>query len=133
MARVKEVGVDHWNALKMAVEENVNIALGSDQFPFEPNDGTTATIREAEYYLEAGMSPLQALQAATIQPARMLGIETETGSLTVGKFADIVAIEGNPLEDFRALRSLGFVMKGGHVYRNPTKRETASITMTHSR
>lgn len=118
MARVKEVGVDHWKALKMAIEEKVNIALGSDQFPFEPNDGTTATIREAEYYLEAGMSPLQALQAATIQPARMLAIEKENGSLTVGKFADIVAIEGNPLENFRALRSLGFVMKGGHVYRN---------------
>ena len=118
MARVKEVGVDHWNAMKMAVEENVNIALGSDQFPFEPNDGTTATIREAEYYLEAGMSPLQALQAATIQPARMLQIDRDTGSLTVGKFADIVAINGNPLKDFKALRSLGFVMKGGYVYRN---------------
>ena len=118
MARVKEVGVDHWNAMKMAVEEKVNIALGSDQFPFEPNDGTTATIREAEYYLEAGMSPLGALQAATIQPARMLEADADTGSITVGKFADIVAIDGNPLEDFKVLRSLGFVMKGGHVYRN---------------
>lgn len=118
MARVREVGVDHWAALKMAVEEKVNIALGSDQFPFEPNDGTTATIREAEYYLEAGMSPLQALQAATIQPARMLEIDEDTGSLTVGKLADIVAIDGNPLENFKALRSLGFVMKGGYVYRN---------------
>lgn len=118
MERVKEVGVDHWNALTMAVEEDVKIALGSDQFPFEPNDGTTATIREAEYYLEAGMMPLAALQAATIQPARMLEIDGQTGSLSVGKFADIVAVEGNPLEDFRALRSLGFVMKGGHIYRN---------------
>jgi imidazolonepropionase-like amidohydrolase len=118
MARVREVGVDHWNAMKMAVEEKVNVALGSDQFPFEPNDGTTATIREAEYYLEAGMSPLQALQAATIQPARMLEIDAETGSLTVGKLADIVATDGNPLEDFSALRSLGFVMKDGYVYRN---------------
>ncbi|MDT1064610.1 amidohydrolase family protein [Paracoccus sp. CPCC 101403] len=118
MARVKEVGVDHWKALKTAVEEGVNIALGSDQFPFEPNDGTTATIREAEYYLEAGMTPLEALQAATIQPARMLEIEDQTGSLSVGKLADIVAVQGNPLEDFHALRSLGFVMKGGHVYRN---------------
>lgn len=118
MARVKEVGVDHWTALKMAVEEDVKIALGSDQFPFEPNDGTTATIREAEYYLEAGMTPLEALQAATIQPARMLEIEDQTGSLSVGKLADIVAVDGNPLEDFHALRSLGFVMKGGHVYRN---------------
>lgn len=48
----------------------------------------------------------------------MLGIDQDTGSLTVGKFADILALDGNPLEDFRAMRSLGFVMKGGHVYRN---------------
>lgn len=118
MARVREVGVDHWKAMQMAVEENVNIALGSDQFPFEPNDGTTATIREAEYYLEAGMTPLKALQAATIQPARMLGIDGMAGSLTVGKFADIVAVDGNPLDNFKALRSLGFVMKSGYIYRN---------------
>ncbi|MGE4337188.1 MAG: amidohydrolase family protein [Pigmentiphaga sp.] len=118
MARVFEVGKDHWQALQMAIQENVNIALGSDQFPFEPNDGTTATIREAEYYLEAGMTPLNALQAATIQPARMLGMESQIGSLAVGKFADIVAVDGNPLENFKMLRTLGFVMKNGHVYRN---------------
>jgi imidazolonepropionase-like amidohydrolase len=118
MDRVREVGKDHWQALKMAIEEKVNIALGSDQFPFEPNDGTTATIREAEYYVEAGMTPLQGLQAATIQPARMLGMDAQIGSLTKGKFADIVAVDGNPLTKFSALRSLGFVMKQGHVYRN---------------
>ena len=144
MARVPQVGIDHWKAMTMAVEENVKIALGTDQFPFEPNDGTTATIREAEYYLEAGMTPLQALQAATIQPARMLDIEQAAGSLTVGKLADIVAIDGNPLEDFKALRSLGFVMKGGYVYRNdwgdamrgpcrfPTKRSRARTTTIRS-
>ncbi|TCM13981.1 imidazolonepropionase-like amidohydrolase [Novosphingobium sp. PhB165] len=118
MERVREVGKEHWKALQMAIQEHVNIAVGSDQFPFEPNDGTTATIREAEYYLEAGMTPLQALQAATIQPARMLGMENQIGSLTVGKFADIVAVDGNPLENFHTLRSLAFVMKGGRVYRN---------------
>lgn len=111
----------------MAVEEDVQIALGSDQFPFEPNDGTTATIREAEYYLEAGLSPLEALQAATIQPARMLEIDDQTGSLNVGKFADVVAVDRNPLEDFRALRSLGFVMKGEHIYCNDWGDDDARI------
>lgn len=118
MERVREVGKDHWRALQMAIEEGVNISLGSDQFPFEPNDGTTATIREVEYYQEAGMSHLQALQAGTIASARMLGMEGQVGSLSTGKFADIIALEGNPLEDISALRSLGFVMKGGRVYRN---------------
>lgn len=118
LARVREVGPDHWRALQMAIEEGVNISLGSDQHPFEPNDGTTATVKEAEYYAQAGMSPLQALQAATIQSARMLGLDGQVGSLTVGKFADIVALDRNPLENISALRGLGFVMKGGRVYRN---------------
>lgn len=118
MERVHEVGQDHWRALEMAVEEGVLIALGSDQHPHEPNDGTTATIREAEYYVEAGMTSLQALQAATIQCARMLDKEDEIGSLSPGKYADIVAVEGNPMDDISALRTLGFVMKGGKVYRN---------------
>lgn len=118
MARVREVGKDHWQALQTAIREGVNISLGSDQFPFEPNDGTTATIREAEYYREAGMSHLQAMQAATIQSARMLEMDGVTGLLTVGKFADIIALDANPLDNISALRSLGFVMKGGRVYRN---------------
>ena len=118
MERVYEVGQDHWRALEMAIEEGVNIALGSDQFPYEPNDGTTATIREAEYYAEAGMSNLQALQAATIQCARMLDMEHDIGSISAGKYADIIALEANPLEDISALRTLGFVMKEGRVYRN---------------
>lgn len=126
MARVREVGKDHWQALRMAIEEGVNISLGSDQFPFEPNDGTTATIREVEYYQQAGMSHLQAMQAATIQSARMLEMDDVTGSLSVGKFADIVALDANPLEDISALRSLGFVMKGGRVYRNDWDASMAS-------
>jgi imidazolonepropionase-like amidohydrolase len=131
MARVREVGRDHWKALQMAIEEGVNISLGSDQHPFEMNDGTTATIREAEYYVEAGMTPLQAIQAATIQSARMLQLDRQVGSLTVGKFADIVALDGNPQDKIAALRSLGFVMKSGHVYRNDWQDgEAANRAMT---
>ncbi|MDZ4730530.1 MAG: amidohydrolase family protein, partial [Xanthomonadales bacterium] len=94
------------------------IALGTDQLPSEPNDGTTATAREAQYYVEAGMSNLQALQAATIQPARMLGADTDSGSIEVGKYADIVAVASNPIDDIKALRNIQLVMKGGKVYRN---------------
>ena len=62
--------------------------------------------------------PLQALQAATIQCARMLDMEHDIGSISAGKYADIIALEANPLEDISALRTLGFVMKEGRVYRN---------------
>jgi imidazolonepropionase-like amidohydrolase len=112
------VGKQHWEALKMAIEEDVRIALGTDQLPQEPNDGTTATVREAEYYVEAGMTPLQALRSATLETARMLDASDDIGSLSPGKYADIVAVDADPLEDISALRTIGFVMKGGTVYRH---------------
>lgn len=118
LKRRDSVGKEHWKALQIAIEEGVNIALGTDQLPGEPNDGTTATVREAQYYVEAGMTPLQALQAATIQPARMLGADDEIGSLEPGKYADVVVLAANPLDDVKALRDIRLVMKGGKVYRN---------------
>ncbi len=118
LKRVESVGKSHWRALQMAIDEGVSIALGTDQFPHEPNDGTTATIREAQYYVEAGMTPLEALRAATIEPARLLSAEDELGSLEVGKYADILAVAQDPVEDIKALRQIVLVMKGGTVYRD---------------
>lgn len=124
LARLESVGKSHWKALQTAIEEKVKIALGTDQFPFEPNDGTTATVREAEYYVQAGMMPLQALRAATSEPARLLGIEKDLGTLEVGKLADIVAVTGDPGRNISALRKIVFVMKGGKVYRSKRKTES---------
>ena len=93
----------------------VPIALATDQFPYEPNGGTTATVAEAEIYVQAGMTSLQALQSATIQPARMLGMEADVGSLTPGRYADIVMLPANPAQDIAALRSIDLVMKGGKI------------------
>ena len=118
LARVFAVGEQHWASLKTAIKEGVRIALGTDQFPFEPNDGTTATIREAEYYVEAGMTPIQALRAATAEAARLLGIADRVGTLAPGKLADIIAVNRDPTRDIRALRTISLVMKGGAVVRN---------------
>lgn len=120
--RRNSVGKIHWESLRTAIDENVNIALGTDQLPNEPNDGTTATVREAEYYVEAGMTPLQALRAATIEPARMLGADDEIGSLKAGKYADIVAVSADPVANISALRSISMVMKGGTIYRQDKKQ-----------
>ena len=122
--RVASTGKGHWAMLQSAIRLGVNIALGTDQFPFEPNSGTTATVAEAELYQKAGMTPLQALQAATIQPARMLGLDKDVGRLAAGQFADIVAVEADPTKDVSALRTIDFVMKNGEVVRHdddPTK------------
>ena len=118
LKRRESAGKAHWRALEMAIEEGVNIALGTDQMPAEPNDGTTATAREAQYYVEAGMTPLQALRSATIETARLLEAEDEIGTLEADKYADIVAVDRDPTQDIKALRNILLVMKGGKVYRN---------------
>lgn len=118
LARVESTGVDHMAMLKNAIRLKVNLALGTDQYPFEPNSGTTATVHEAEVYVDAGMTPLQALQSATSESARMLGKEADIGRLQPGKYADIVAVSANPVQDIRALRTISFVMKGGDVVRH---------------
>jgi imidazolonepropionase-like amidohydrolase len=118
LERLASVGKDHWKALEVAIEEGVSIALGTDQFPYEPNDGTTATVREAEYYVAAGMTPTQALRSATVEAAKLLEAENDIGSLEVGKYADILAVPSDPTKDISTLRQIQLVMKGGKVYRN---------------
>src|SRR5580658_3492639 len=118
LERVRSTGVDHWAMLQNAIHLGVNIALGTDQHPFEPNDGTTATIAEAELYVKAGMTTLQALRAAMVNPAKMIDMDKDLGGLQAGKYADVIAVSADPLQDIRALRTIGFVMKGGTVVRN---------------
>jgi imidazolonepropionase-like amidohydrolase len=88
LARVESVGKSHWTTLQNAIKLGVKIALGTDQFPYEPNDGTTATIREAQYYVEAGMTPLKALRSATIDAATMVGLQDRLGRVEPGMLAD---------------------------------------------
>jgi imidazolonepropionase-like amidohydrolase len=122
LARVTSVGESHFKMLQNAIKHNLKIALGTDQFPYEPNDGTTATIREAQYYVEAGMTPLQALRSATVEAATMLGIQDRVGSVEQGKLADLVITDADPSKDIRALRGIKLVMKGGVVYWNELAR-----------
>lgn len=118
LARVDSTGKEHWAMLQKAIRMGVNIALGTDQFPFEPNDGTTATVAEAELYVKAGMTPLQALRSGTTETARMLKIDDMTGRIKPGLAADIIAVNANPVENISALRTIDFVMKDGRIYRD---------------
>jgi len=121
LARVESVGKSHWSTLEHAIKMGVKIALGTDQFPYEPNDGTTATIREAQYYVEAGMTPLKALRSATIEAATMLGVQDRLGRVERGMLADLIVTDADPSRDIKALRGIKLVMKGGTVYRNDIK------------
>jgi imidazolonepropionase-like amidohydrolase len=108
----------HWSALQKAIRAGVKIALGTDMLPAEPFEGTTATVRELEFYVAAGMTPVQALNSATLQAARWLDVEDRLGSLEPGKLADLIAVDGDPTRDISCMRRLRFVMKDGQVIRD---------------
>ena len=94
---------------RRAVELGVPIAFGSDSGVYP--HGINA--RQFAYMVENGMSPAQAIRAATLDAAKVIGQQDNLGSIAPGKFADMIAVEGNPLEDVRVLESMAGVMKGG--------------------
>ena len=66
--------------------------------------------------MQAGLTPMQAIQTATIVPARVMGLDKESGTVEVGKRADLILVNGNPLEDFSALRKVTRVVTDGRLY-----------------
>jgi imidazolonepropionase-like amidohydrolase len=72
---------------------------------------------EFQYMVEAGMPAMEAIKAATIIPAEIIGNQKDLGTIEVGKIADIIATEGNPLQDIKMMRKVSFVMKDGVVYK----------------
>jgi len=69
--------------------------------------------------VQYGMSPLKAIQAATLVDAELLGWQDRIGAVEPGKLADLIAVEGNPVEEIAAVRRVRFVMKGGEVVLSP--------------
>jgi imidazolonepropionase-like amidohydrolase len=107
----------HAASFKKALARGVKIAFGTDVGPFP--HGTQAV--EFAELVKLGMKPAQAIQAATVTAAQLMGWEDRIGSIEKGKFADLVAVSGNPLEDITELERVKFVMKGGEVVRNDLK------------
>lgn len=112
-------------SIRMAVRSGVNIAFGTDAGVFPHGENAD----EFRLLVEAGMSPMQAIQAATLQAARLLGQEADLGALESGKLADMVAVRGDPLKDINLLKQADFVMKGGVIY----KRDGTEIHVEPSR
>ena len=98
---------------KKQIAAGIPMAVGSDVGPFP--HGTQA--RELVLMVKYGMSPLAVLRADLLNGAKLLGWEGQIGSLEPGYLADVIAITGDPLEDISAVNNVGFVMKGGTVYR----------------
>ncbi len=96
-----------------AYKKGVKIAFGTDAavFPHGLNG------REFKYMVEAGMPAIETIQSATLNTAKLLRIEDKLGSIKVGKLADLVAVDGDPLEDISLMENVSFVMKDGVVYK----------------
>jgi imidazolonepropionase-like amidohydrolase len=105
-----------YKALNNAYKKGVKIVLGTDAgcFPW-----SVSQAREFEYLVKkAGISPMEAIKAGTSVAAELLGQSAEIGHLATGMLADIVAVEGDPLQDITALQRVIFVMKDGSVFRH---------------
>ena len=102
------------NNLKRAFASGVKVAFGTDAAVYP--HGLNA--REFAVYVRLGMTPLQAIQTATVNAADLLGWSDKVGSLDAGKWADLIAVDGDPLQDVTTLQHVKFVMKGGAVIKN---------------
>jgi imidazolonepropionase-like amidohydrolase len=103
----------HAREFKKQLAAGVAMAMGSDVGPFP--HGTQA--HEFELMVKYGMPPLAALQAGTLNGAKVLGWDGQIGALKPGYFADVIAVPGDPLKDIGVLRQVSFVMKGGVIYK----------------
>jgi imidazolonepropionase-like amidohydrolase len=103
-------------AFQKALKKNVKIALGTDAGGFDWKEVNQA--KEFEYYVNYGMTPMQAIRSGTVVAAELLGWSDKIGTIEVGKWADIVAVNADPLKDITELERVKFVMKGGVVYKN---------------
>ncbi len=115
--RALTAGERHFAALQAAVAAGVRIALGTDMLPAEPFESSNGTVRELEYMVEAGMSPLDVVRSATIRAAELLGVEDELGRPVPGMLADLIAVGGDPTLDVSVLADVRLVVKGGEIAR----------------
>lgn len=106
-------------AFQLALKKQVKIVLGTDAGGFDWK--TLNEAKEFEYYVNYGMTPQQAIRSATTTAAELLGWSDRTGTVEPGKWADLVAVSGDPLRDITELERVKFVMKSGLVFRNDMK------------
>jgi len=105
----------HEQAFRKALKAGVKIAFGTDMggIPW-----TEPIAQEFGHEVDFGMTPTQAIQSATSRAAELLDMKGEIGAIVPGAYADIVAVSGDPLSDVKVLENVGFVMKGGAVFKN---------------
>lgn len=110
----RTIGQKQREGFERAARAGVRIAYGTDAGVY-PHGGNA---KQFAYMVKYGLTPMQAIQAATVHAAELLGWPDRIGSLESGRFADLIAVEGDPLADVSVLERVLFVMKGGRVVKN---------------
>jgi imidazolonepropionase-like amidohydrolase len=110
----KKIGRLQRENFRRAWEAGVKMAFGTDAGVYPHGDNA----RQFAKMVEWGMKPVDAVQAATIKAADLIGWSEKVGAIETGHFADIIAVAGDPMSDVRVLESVKFVMKGGTIVRN---------------
>lgn len=113
-AKALEVGPKMQDMLALAWENGVRVAFGTDSGVSPHGENADEFI----YMTRAGMSEMEAIHAATIVASEHIEMDDKIGTLETGKYADLIAVNGNPLENIEELQDVDFVMKGGKVYKN---------------
>ncbi|MDT8409711.1 MAG: amidohydrolase family protein [Wenzhouxiangellaceae bacterium] len=112
--KAASIGPQLQNTFARAHAAGVRIAFGTDCGVCYHGDNA----HEFGYMVEAGMAPAEAIRTATVYAAELLGVSVDAGTLSAGRWADVIAVEGNPLEDVGILTDVRFVMKAGQVYKS---------------
>lgn len=111
LAKERKTGSVQRENFRKAVKAGVNMVMGTDAGVYPHGDNLQQLSRMVEF----GMTPIQALQAASINAATVLQQQHNIGSLEAGRYADIIAVKGNPLKNIRLLENVAFVMKNGNI------------------
>ena len=118
LEKERQIGQAQRDNFRRAHQAGARIAFGTDGAVYPHGDNA----KQFAYMVEYGMTPLEAIQAATVHAAELLGWADRVGALEPGKFADLIAVAGDPLADVALLEKVGFVMKGGKVARDDWNR-----------
>jgi imidazolonepropionase-like amidohydrolase len=113
----RELGELHRQNFRKAVKAGVKLSFGTDAGVCDY--GTAG--KQFAFMVKYGMTPMQAIQAATSSAAELLGRGNEMGSIKPGKYADLIAVSGDPLQNVKLLENVQFVMKDGKIYEQPPK------------
>jgi imidazolonepropionase-like amidohydrolase len=116
-AKALEVGPHIFATLGKAIKAGVKIAYGTDAGVYPHGDNW----KDFPLLVQAGMSPLDAIRTSTVNAAHLLKKDKDLGDISAGKYADVVAVPGNPLDDINLMGKVSFVMKAGTIYKEDGK------------